>query len=75
MFNHIVSGSKVKCIAKVVFLFYANLAINFFLPFLVLIRNDNKRKAGAMIFVSIMVFVGHWIDFFQMIKPGVASGR
>jgi hypothetical protein len=25
-----------------------------------------------MIFVSIMVFVGHWIDFFQMIKPGVA---
>ncbi len=53
-------------------LFYANLAINFFLPFLVLIRNDNKRKAGAMIFVSIMVFVGHWIDFFQMIKPGVA---
>jgi hypothetical protein len=53
-------------------LFYANLAINFFLPFLILIRNDNKRKAGTMIFVSIMVFVGHWIDFFQMIKPGVA---
>jgi hypothetical protein len=53
-------------------LFYANLVINFFLPFLILIRNDNKRKAGTMIFVSIMVFVGHWIDFFQMIKPGVA---
>jgi hypothetical protein len=52
-------------------MFYGNLLINFFLPFLVLIRNDNKRKAGVMIFVSIMLLLGHWIDFFLMIKPGV----
>jgi hypothetical protein len=52
-------------------LFYGNLMINFFLPFLVLIRNDNKRKAGTMIFISLFVFFGHWVDFFLMIKPGV----
>lgn len=52
-------------------LFYGNLIVNFFLPFLILIRNDNKRKAGVMIFMSLLVFVGHWIDFFLMIKPGV----
>jgi len=34
-------------------------------------RNDTKRKAGTMIFTSIVVLFGHWFDFFQMIKPGV----
>ncbi|MCB9081147.1 MAG: hypothetical protein H6555_05505 [Lewinellaceae bacterium] len=52
------------------FLFFANLVINFALPFLVLMRNDNKRKNGPMVFAAIMVFVGHWLDFFLMIKPG-----
>jgi hypothetical protein len=52
-------------------LFYGNLFINFVLPFFVLMRNDTKRKYGTLIFVSILVFFGHWWDFFQMIKPGV----
>lgn len=51
-------------------LFWGNLGINFLLPFLVLMRNDTKRKAGTLFFVSAMVFFGHWVDFFQMIKPG-----
>jgi hypothetical protein len=52
-------------------LFFGNLLINFLLPFLVLMRNDNKRKFGPLAFASIMVFLGHWLDFFLMIKPGV----
>lgn len=52
-------------------IFYGNLLINFVLPFLVLMRNDNKRKYGTLVFTSILVFFGHWLDFFQMIKPGV----
>lgn len=52
-------------------LFYANLVINFALPFLVLMRNDTKRKLGTMVFVSLVVFLGHWLDFFLMLKPGV----
>lgn len=52
-------------------LFYGNILINFLLPFLVLLRNDTKRKYGTLIFVSIIVFVGHWLDYFLMIKPGV----
>ena len=51
-------------------LWYANLAINFVLPFLVLMRNSTKRKYGTLIFVSVMVFFGHWWDYFMMIKPG-----
>jgi len=52
-------------------LFYGNLLINFILPFLVLMRNDTKRKNGTLVFVSIFVFLGHWVDYFLMIKPGV----
>ena len=51
-------------------LFWGNLLLNFAAPFLVLMRNDTKRKYGTLIFASIVVFFGHWWDFFQMIKPG-----
>lgn len=52
-------------------LFYGNLILNFVLPFLILMRNDNKRKYGTLITVSLIVFFGHWIDSFQMLKPGI----
>lgn len=58
-------------IQKYPVLFYGNLILNFVLPFLILMRNDNKRKFGTLITVSIIVFFGHWIDTFQMLKPGV----
>jgi len=51
-------------------LFWGNLALNFIAPFLILMRNDNKRKVGTMFFVCLIVFFGHWWDFFYMIKPG-----
>lgn len=51
-------------------LFYGNLLLNFVLPFLILIRNDTKRKFGSMAFASILILFGHWWDFFQMVKIG-----
>jgi len=51
-------------------LFYANLAINFLVPFFILMRNDTKRKFGSLITVGLIVIFGHWLDFFLMIKPG-----
>lgn len=52
-------------------LFFGNLIVNFALPFLVLLRNDTKWKIGSLSFIAILVFIGHWVDFFLMIKPGV----
>ncbi len=52
-------------------LFWGNLLINFVLPFLVLLRNDTKRKYGTLIFVSAMLVFGHWLDYFLMLKPGI----
>jgi hypothetical protein len=51
-------------------LYYGNLIMNFFLPFLILIRNDTKRKWGSLGFASALIFFGHWWDFFQMVKIG-----
>ena len=54
-------------------LFWGNLLINFVLPFFVLMRNDTKRKFGTLFFASLFVFIGHWWDYFQMVKPGVRA--
>jgi len=51
-------------------LFYGNLVINFLIPFFILLRNDTKRKFGSVGFVAIVVVLGHWWDYFLMIKPG-----
>ncbi len=51
-------------------LFWGNLILNFVTPFLILMRNDTKRKFGTMFFVAIIVLFGHWWDYFYMIKPG-----
>ncbi|MFK8105391.1 MAG: hypothetical protein AB8G15_22955 [Saprospiraceae bacterium] len=50
-------------------LFYGNLIMNFALPFLILMRNETKRKFGTVGFTAALVFFAHWFDFFQMIKP------
>ncbi len=56
------------------FIFSINLILNFVLPFLILIRNDSKRKMGIMAFMCSVVFFGHWLDFFQMTKYGPFFG-
>ncbi len=51
-------------------LFYGNLVMNFVLPFLILMRNDTKRKFGTLAFCAGLILFGHWWDFFQMTKIG-----
>ncbi len=51
-------------------IFYLNLVVNFLLPFLLLMRKGSKRNYTTMTFVAVLIIVGHWIDFFQMVMPG-----
>lgn len=51
-------------------LFYLNLAVNFFFPFLVLMTRDAKRHARFIKVVAPVVIIGHWLDFYLMITPG-----
>ncbi len=52
-------------------LFYGNLIMNFVLPFLLLLPNTTKRMRGTMVFIAVLLLIGHWIDIFLMVKPGV----
>lgn len=52
------------------FLFYLALILNFFVPLLVLMSRDAKRNLGTLLFISVVILFGHWIDFSLMIRPG-----
>lgn len=52
-------------------IFYANLILNFVLPFLLLMTRDAKRQVSMLKVVCPIVIVGHWFDFYNMVTPGV----
>lgn len=52
-------------------LFLGNVVINFVVPFLALMANNWKRIKTWMVIVASVVFLGHWLDMFLMVKPGV----
>ena len=54
-------------------LFIANFLINFITPFLGLMTRDAKRKLNLLMVVSVILFIGHWIDVFLMVTPGVVK--
>lgn len=54
-------------------LFIANFLINFIAPFLVLMTRDAKRKLNLLMVISVVLFIGHWIDVFLMVTPGVVK--
>lgn len=51
--------------------FFLNLILNFFLPFLLLMTRDAKRHMSFLKLVCPIVLVGHWFDFYLLITPGV----
>ena len=51
-------------------IFYLNLIVNFVLPFLLLMTRGAKRNYTTMTFLSVLIVLGHWIDFYQMVMPG-----
>lgn len=51
--------------------FYANLILNFVLPFLLLMTRDAKRFTSTLKVVAPIIIFGHWLDFYNMITPGV----
>ena len=54
-------------------LFLANFFINFIAPFLLLMTRDAKRKLNLLMTLSVILFIGHWIDIFLMVTPGVVK--
>jgi hypothetical protein len=51
-------------------IFFLNLIMNFVLPFLLLIRRGSKRNYTTMVALAVLIIIGHWLDFYQMVMPG-----
>ena len=56
-------------------IFFANLILNFALPFLLLMMRDSKRQIGMLKVVCPIIVVGHWLDYYLMVTPGVMKGN
>ena len=52
-------------------IFHINLFINFAFPFLALMSRDSKRQMSILKIVTVIVILGHWLDFYLMVTPGV----
>ncbi|PWJ43106.1 quinol:cytochrome C oxidoreductase [Sediminitomix flava] len=56
---------------KYSWLIFTTLIFNFLMPFFVLMTRDAKRKFGIAQVAAVLVLVGHWLEFYLLITPGV----
>lgn len=54
-------------------IFFLNLIINFLAPLLILMRRSSKRNYTLLVFMSVLIIFGHWIDFYQMVIASVSK--
>ncbi len=54
---------------------FANIVLNFLVPFLVLMTRNNKRNPKVLTFVCICLLVGHWNDLYLMFMPGAIPNQ
>jgi len=51
-------------------IYLGTFAINFFLPFFVLMSRDAKRNGIFLVPIALIIFIGHWLDVLIMVLPG-----
>jgi len=53
--------------------FLINIVVNFVTPVLLLMTRDAKRNFKLMKWATIIILVGHWLDYYMMIMPGTVG--
>nr|WP_321450212.1 hypothetical protein [uncultured Carboxylicivirga sp.] len=53
--------------------FWGNVLVNFLTPFLLLMPRGTKRKINWLLIAAVIVFIGHWVDLYVAIWPGVVQ--
>ena len=57
------------------FLFWFSMIINFVLPLILLMSRDAKRHNSRLIFVSIIILIGHWLNSYLLVAPGTLNAH
>jgi hypothetical protein len=55
--------------------FFGAVVMNFVFPILVLINTDFKRVAPIIVAAGVVILLGHYIDFFNMIMPATVGDQ
>ena len=50
-------------------MFLLNLALNWAIPFVALMRRDAKRSATVLKWIAIVVLAGRWLDLYVAVMP------
>jgi hypothetical protein len=53
--------------------FFGAVVMNFLFPVLILINTDFKRITWILVMAGIVILLGHYVDFFNMIMPGTVG--
>lgn len=53
--------------------FLPMLILNFLIPLLVMVSSSIKRNYKVMVTMAVVVLLGHWLDFFNMVMPGTVG--
>ncbi len=64
---------KIRMHGPYAFFFWLNLVMNFVAPLLILMSAPAKRNYFIVSTVAVIIILGHWIDFYQMIMPGTVG--
>ena len=55
--------------------FFGAVVMNFVFPLLILLNTDFKRLSWVITMAGIVILLGHYVDFFNMIMPGTVGDR
>ncbi len=53
--------------------FLPMLILNFLIPLLVMVSSSIKRNYKVVTIMAVVVLVGHWLDYFNMVMPGTVG--
>ena len=55
--------------------FFGAIVMNFVFPILILINTDFKRITWVLVMAGVVILIGHYIDFFNMIMPATVGDQ